>query len=65
MIRSRPAPRRDAGESVSSTPTDSVHWTPIHGLSDDGGMLELPEDLESQLGYRIAYGEAASPKNCN
>ena len=22
-------------------------------------MLELPEDLESKLGYRIAYGEAA------
>ena len=51
--------RRDAGESASSIPTGSVRLTPTRGLSDDQGMLELPEDLESKLAYRIAYGEAA------
>jgi hypothetical protein len=38
----------------------SVRLTPTHGRTDDRGMIEdLPRDLMSKMGYRIAYGEAA------
>jgi hypothetical protein len=40
--------------------TGSARLIPIHDPHDDRGMLEeLPNDLMSKLGYRIANGEAA------
>jgi hypothetical protein len=38
----------------------SVRLNPPPGQTDDRGMLrELPDDLMSKMGYRLAYGEAA------
>jgi hypothetical protein len=38
----------------------SVRLTPTPGRTDDRGMLEeLPRDMMSKRGDRIAYGEAA------
>lgn len=40
--------------------TVGVRLTQTRGRADDRGMLEdLPDDLMSRLGYRIAHGEAA------
>ncbi len=37
-----------------------VRLTLTRGRTDDRGMLEeLPRDLMSKMGYRVAYGEAA------
>jgi hypothetical protein len=58
MIHPLRAIRRDAGESASTIRSGSVHLTPARTLSDDQGMRELPEDIDSKLGYRIAHGGA-------
>jgi hypothetical protein len=59
-------PRERNGMSILGEERGTIRRRPIiplHpklGRSDDGGMLEdLPQDLESRVGYRIAYGEAA------
>jgi hypothetical protein len=54
---------RPKSSSVGSVGRDryrcSAHLAPGHERVDDGGMLrELPEDMVSRVGYRIAYGEA-------
>src|SRR4051794_7561122 len=58
-IRFRRGTPRCVGGPPSGMLTACVRLTPTLGLGHGRGMRELPEDLESRLGYRIAYGEAA------
>jgi hypothetical protein len=59
-IRCRPAAPCAAGATLPSNSTTTVHLTPTRARTDDRGMLrELPDDLMSKMGYRLAYGEAA------
>src|SRR5439155_24847779 len=57
--RDRAATPAGGGASSGSLKMERSRRNPIRGKADLTPMEDLPDDFESRLAYRIAYGEAA------